>query len=130
LKSKPEFSLGVLKKYVATQDAEVLNAIYGHYKEKLTTKPAPQIRVVKSMLYLLSRTGSELPNTNSEGFVEARFINELESTGFFVTAQRLSALLDRCDVSREIINPAAVLDLPQTQGSSRVYFVIATCVLH
>ena len=38
LKSKPEFSLGVLKKYVATQDAEVLNAIYGHYKEKLTTK--------------------------------------------------------------------------------------------
>ena len=30
LKSKPEFSLGVLKKYVATQDSEVLNAIYGH----------------------------------------------------------------------------------------------------
>src|SRR5688572_25989522 len=42
LKSKPEFSLGVLKKYVATQDAEVLNTIYAQYKEKLTTKPAPQ----------------------------------------------------------------------------------------
>jgi NitT/TauT family transport system substrate-binding protein len=88
LKAKPEFSLGVLKKYVATQDAEVLNAIYSHYKEKLTTKPAPQTRVVKSMLYLLSRTGSELPNTNPEGFVEARFVNELESAGFFEEMNR------------------------------------------
>jgi hypothetical protein len=67
LKAKPEFSLGVLKKYVATQDSEVLNAIYGHYKEKLTTKPAPQVGVVKSMLYLLSRTHSEHPNTSPEG---------------------------------------------------------------
>jgi hypothetical protein len=89
LKAKPESSLGVLKKYVATQDTEVLNTIYGHYKEKLTTKPAPQVRVVKSMLYLLSRTGSELAtNTNPEGFVEARFINELEAAGFFEEMNR------------------------------------------
>ena len=89
LKAKPEFSLGVLKKYVATQDTEVLNTIYGHYKEKLTTKPAPQVPVVKSMLYLLSRTGSELAtNTSPEGFVEARFINELEAAGFFEEMNR------------------------------------------
>jgi ABC-type nitrate/sulfonate/bicarbonate transport system substrate-binding protein len=89
LKAKPEFSLGVLKKYVATQDTEVLNTIYGHYREKLTTKPAPQVLVVKSMLYLLSRTGSELAtNTSPEGFVEARFINELEAAGFFEEMNR------------------------------------------
>jgi ABC-type nitrate/sulfonate/bicarbonate transport system substrate-binding protein len=89
LKAKPEFSLGVLKKYVATQDSEVLNAIYSHYKEKLTTKPSPQARVVKSMLYLLSRTGSELAaSTSPEGFVEARFINELEAAGFFEEMDR------------------------------------------
>jgi NitT/TauT family transport system substrate-binding protein len=89
LKAKPEFSLGVLKRYVATQDTEVLNTIYGHYKEKLTTKPAPEARVVKSMLYLLSRTGSELAaNTSPEGFVEARFINELEAAGYFEEMNR------------------------------------------
>jgi hypothetical protein len=89
VKAKPEFSLGVLKKYVASQDSEVLNAIYGHYQEKLTTKPAPQERVVKSMLYLLSRTGSELAtNTSPEGFIEARFINELEAAGFFEEMNR------------------------------------------
>jgi len=44
---------------------------------------------VKSMLYLLSRTGSELAsNTNADGFVEARFINELESFGFFEEMNR------------------------------------------
>ena len=84
LKANPELSVRVLKKYVATQEAEVLNTIYGHYREKLTTKPEPQARVVKSMLYLLSRTGPELATkTNPEGFVEARFMDELEGSGFF-----------------------------------------------
>jgi hypothetical protein len=77
-----------MKKFVATQDSEVLNAIYGHYKEKVTTKPS-QARVVNSMLYLQSRTGSELaPKTSPEGFVEARFINELEAAGFFEEMNR------------------------------------------
>ncbi len=83
LKAKPEFGLGVLKKYVATQDTEVLNTIYGHYKDKLDTKPTPLGRVAKSMFYLLSRTNPDIPGGNPEGFVDARFINQLESAGFF-----------------------------------------------
>lgn len=83
LKAKPEFSVGVLKKYVATQDAEVLNTIYSRYKERLLTKPVPLGGVAKSMLYLLSRTNPQIPSGNPEGFAEPRFINELESSGFF-----------------------------------------------
>ena len=83
VKTKPEFSLGVLRKYVATQDVEVLNSIYGHYKDKLDTKPFPLGRVAKSMFYLLSRTNPEIPSGNPEGFADARFINQLESAGFF-----------------------------------------------
>ena len=83
VKTKPEFSLGVLRKYGATQDVEVLNSIYGHYKDKLDTKPIPLGRVAKSMFYLLSRTNPEIPSGNPEGFVDARFINQLESAGFF-----------------------------------------------
>ncbi|HEX6190068.1 MAG TPA: hypothetical protein VFZ40_18460 [Pyrinomonadaceae bacterium] len=50
----------------------------------IVTMKTPQSRVVKSMVYLLSRTGLELATTtNPDGFVEARFINELESSGFF-----------------------------------------------
>ena len=83
LKAKPEFALGVLRKYVATQDAEVLNTIYGHYKDRLVTKPTPLGRVAKSMFYLLSRTNPEIPAGNPEGFVDGRFISQLESSGFF-----------------------------------------------
>ncbi len=82
-KAKPEFSLGVLKKYVANQDPEVLNAIYELNKQQLSTKPVPYVRVVKSMMQLLARTRPDLPNVNPEGFIEPRFINELEKAGFF-----------------------------------------------
>ncbi|MDP2605251.1 MAG: ABC transporter substrate-binding protein [Deltaproteobacteria bacterium] len=83
VKTKPEFSLGVLKKYVATQDPEVLNTIYGHYKDKLDTKPTPLGRVARSMFNLLSRSNPEIPSGNPEGFADAHFINQLESSGFF-----------------------------------------------
>ena len=88
LKAKPDFSLDVLKKYVATQDKEVLNAIYGHYKEKLSTTPVPEVRVAKSMLYLLSRSSPEVPGASAEGFVEPRFIKDLDTAGFFKEMNR------------------------------------------
>jgi ABC-type nitrate/sulfonate/bicarbonate transport system substrate-binding protein len=88
LKAKPDFSLDVLRKYVATQDMEVLNAIYGHYKEKLSTTPIPEVRVAKSMLYLLSRSSPEVPGASAEGFVEPRFIKDLDTSGFFKEMNR------------------------------------------
>jgi ABC-type nitrate/sulfonate/bicarbonate transport system substrate-binding protein len=83
LKSNQELTIGVLKKYVATQDLEILNAIYQQDKEQLATQPTPQGRVVKSMLHLLTRTRTDVPEGNPEGFAEPRFINELDSSGFF-----------------------------------------------
>jgi hypothetical protein len=68
---------------VANQDPEVLNAIYELNKQQLSTKPVPYVRVVKSMMHLLARTRPDLPNASPEGFIEPRFINELEKAGFF-----------------------------------------------
>ena len=87
-KAKPEFSIGVLSKYVANKDPEVLNAIYELNKERLSIKPIPYVRVVKSMMSLLARTRPDLPSASPEGFAEARFVNELESTGFFEEMNR------------------------------------------
>jgi NitT/TauT family transport system substrate-binding protein len=87
-KAKPEFAIGVLKKYVATKDPEVLSAIYELNKQQLATKPVPYVRVVKSMIELLARTRPDLPNANPEGFVEPRFVNELERAGFFEEMSR------------------------------------------
>ena len=82
-KAKPEFAVTVLKKYVASQDNEVLSSIYNLYKERLMTKPTPTVSVAKSMRYLLSRSSPQVAAVNPEGFVEARYVNELESSGFF-----------------------------------------------
>jgi len=82
-KAKLEFSLAVLKKYVANRDPEVVNIIYELNKQQLSTKPLPYVRVVKSMMQLWARTRPDLPIASPEGFVEARFVNELDKAGFF-----------------------------------------------
>ena len=82
-KAKPDFAFSVLKKYVATQDQEVLNTIYNLYKERLAYKPTPTASVAKSMLYLLSRSSPQAAGVTPEGFIEPRYVNELESSGFF-----------------------------------------------
>jgi ABC-type nitrate/sulfonate/bicarbonate transport system substrate-binding protein len=82
-KAKPDYAVTVLKKYVATQDQEVLNTIYNLYKERLMYKPTPTMSVAKSMLYLLSRSSPQVAGANPDGFIEARYVNELESSGFF-----------------------------------------------
>ena len=83
LKAKPDFALTVLKKYVASQDNEVITTIYNLYKERLMLKPTPTVNVAKSMLYLLSRSSPQVGGVSPEGFIEARYVNELESSGFF-----------------------------------------------
>jgi len=87
-KAKPEFSIGVLKKYVASRDPEIVGALYELNKQQLSVKPVPYVRVIKSMIQLLARTRPDLPNANPEGFVEARFINDLDSSGFFEEMSR------------------------------------------
>lgn len=62
--------------------------IYELQKERLSKKPVPYVRVVKSMMHLLSRTRPEMPAAGLEGFAEARFVNELESAGFFEEMSR------------------------------------------
>jgi hypothetical protein len=46
-------------------------------------KPTPTVNVAKSMLYLLSRSSPQVGSVSPEGFIEARYVNELESSGFF-----------------------------------------------
>lgn len=87
-KAKPDYASTILKKYVATQDNEVVNTIYNLYKERLAYKPTPTVSVAKSMLYLLSRSSPQVGGVSPEGFVEPRYVNDLESVGFFEEMNR------------------------------------------
>ena len=87
-KAKPDFAFTILRKYVGTQDQEVLNTMYNLYKERLAYKPTPTASVAKSMLYLLSRSSPQVAGATPEGFIETRYVNELESSGYFEEMSR------------------------------------------
>lgn len=87
-KSNPQFSRNAIKKYVATQDPEILDAIYTTYKDKLALKPVPRLAVVQYMASLLSRSYAGAPDINAEGFIEPLFMNDLEKSGFFEEMNR------------------------------------------
>ena len=83
-KAKPEFALGVSKKIRGDPGhRSIEHNLQPLSSEQLLTKPTPTVRVAKSMHYLLSRSSPEVAGANPEGFVEPRFVNELESSGFF-----------------------------------------------
>ena len=82
-KAKREVSRDIMRKYTRTEDPEVLDSIYDRYRNLILSKPLPSIAVVKSMLRILSRTRPVVRDINPEGFVELRFMRELERSGFF-----------------------------------------------
>lgn len=82
-KAHRDVSLEVMKKYTRTQDLQVLDFIYARYRNLLLSKPLPSATVVKSMLGILSRTRPTTRDINPDGFVELRFVKELERSGFF-----------------------------------------------
>ena len=82
-KANPDLSLQIIKRYSGIQDPDILEPIYLQYREKLSAKPIPTRSVVMSMLRLLSPTRAEVQDPNPEGFIETRFISELERAGFF-----------------------------------------------
>jgi len=69
-----------MRKYTRTDDPEILASIYSRYRNLILSKPEPTIETVKSMVRLLPRAR---PDANPEGFIEPRFVRELDTSGFF-----------------------------------------------
>jgi len=79
-KANREASLQIMKKYTRTDDPEILPSIYSRYRSLIINKPEPTLETVRSMIRLISRPR---PGASPEGFLEARIVKELETSGFF-----------------------------------------------
>jgi ABC-type nitrate/sulfonate/bicarbonate transport system substrate-binding protein len=79
-KANREASIAVMRKYTRTDDSEILASIYSRYRDLILNKPEPTIETVRSMVRLIPRAR---PGANPDGFIEPRFVRELEATGFF-----------------------------------------------
>jgi NitT/TauT family transport system substrate-binding protein len=79
-KANREASIAVMRKYTRTDDPEILASIYSRYRNLILSKPEPSIETVKSMVRLISRARA---SANPEGFIEPRFVRELDASGYF-----------------------------------------------
>ena len=79
-KANREAGLAVMRKYTRTDDAGILASIYSRYRNLILSRPEPTIDTVKSMVRLIPRAR---PGANPDGFLEPRFVRELDASGFF-----------------------------------------------
>jgi ABC-type nitrate/sulfonate/bicarbonate transport system substrate-binding protein len=79
-KANREAGVAIMRKYTRTDDAEILASIYSRYRNLILSRPEPTIETVKSMVRLIPRSR---PGANPDGFLEPRFVRELDASGFF-----------------------------------------------
>lgn len=88
LKANPRSTVEIIAKYAGMHDPEILYTIQSFYADALLDDPLPTVALAKSMLAFLSRTTPEAKDANPEGFIEPRFIKELETSGFLEDMSR------------------------------------------
>jgi NitT/TauT family transport system substrate-binding protein len=84
LKTDREAGLGLLAKYLALQDKEILQKAYddGITDEILPTKQYPTLEGIKNILAPLAENDAKAKAAKAEDFVDTRFIRELDESGF------------------------------------------------
>lgn len=82
-KSNRDFSVQVFKKYLKIEDRQLLNTLYDLYVQRYVPKvPYPITEPFKTVLAQMAETDPRAASAQPEGFVEPRFIQEVEREGF------------------------------------------------
>ena len=83
LKTDKEFSLKVISKNTKVTNRDVLEEAYNFYALKyIRSVPTPSLAGVKTILEQLALKNPKAETANPEDFVDFRFVNELEKSGF------------------------------------------------
>jgi ABC-type nitrate/sulfonate/bicarbonate transport system substrate-binding protein len=82
-KTRREFSIGVLKKYMKNDDTAYLGEIYELYLQHFIPKvPTPSPEAVRTVLRQLGEKDPKARNATPQQFMDTRFMEELEKDGF------------------------------------------------
>ncbi len=82
-KSHRDFTLTVLKKYMRTEDPDVLNASYDYYVGRVIPKAPYVSRVgLQTVLGYIKKSNPQAANAKVDDFMDNRFVKELEENGF------------------------------------------------
>jgi ABC-type nitrate/sulfonate/bicarbonate transport system substrate-binding protein len=76
------FSFKVLRKYLKTDDPELLEESYSFYADKLPKKPYPTLKGIQEILHQLAKTNPKAAGSNPGQFVNVHFLRELDTSGY------------------------------------------------
>ena len=82
-KSHREFTLKVLRKYMRTDDQDVLNASYDYYVQRVIPKvPYVSEAGLQTVLDFIKEQNPQAASAKVQDFMDNRFVKELEDKGF------------------------------------------------
>jgi NitT/TauT family transport system substrate-binding protein len=80
--SNPAATQQVLAKYIQIEDAAIARASYEEVAPYLKRNPAPDVQAVRAALDQLAETLPQASSAEPASFIDARFTDELEASGF------------------------------------------------
>lgn len=81
-KSDKAFSLRTLRKYLKTDDPEVIEETYQFYVEKVPKKPYPTLKGIQVVLNEIAKRNPKAKGSNPSQFVNVSFLKELDESGY------------------------------------------------
>jgi ABC-type nitrate/sulfonate/bicarbonate transport system substrate-binding protein len=81
-KTDKAFSIKVLRKYLKTDDPELVQEGYSFYADKLPKKPYPTLKGIQAILDQLAKTNPKAAGGNPGQFVDVQYLRELDTSGY------------------------------------------------
>ncbi len=81
-KTDKAFSFKVLRKYLKTDDPELVQEGYSFYADKLPKKPYPTLKGIQAILDQLAKTHPRAAGSQPMQFVNSQFLRELDTNGY------------------------------------------------
>ena len=83
MKRDRPFTIGVMSKFLRTNDQEQLSEAYDIYANKYLAKaPLPTVEAIKAVLEELETRNPKAKGQDPRRFFDDRFVRELQSNGF------------------------------------------------
>ncbi|HET8562370.1 MAG TPA: ABC transporter substrate-binding protein [Candidatus Binatia bacterium] len=87
-KSRKEETMQIMRKYSRVEDSKVLEHTWSWFTENMPDKPYPPIEGYQTVLQEMATTNPKAAAINPKDLVDARFVKELEDTGFIQNLSR------------------------------------------
>ena len=81
-KNNRDLAMKVTSKYAGIKDPAILSSTVNFYAPKLAAVPYPTIGGIRFLLEQIAARDPKAKNVNAESFMDARFVKQLEESGF------------------------------------------------